>query len=237
MKRVFGICLTLVIVLSACSLPSFSLFKKVIKHPPLELTIDNSYFTDLGCDYDPSCLPKDLQQLEHPIGMVLYPSDLLGGLDPAYPLVVASTVVHYGEEELPAVYINKCLGDQYIRYVIAVEGKTRLVDSIDQMAELYAPIESENEALSYAIATTGFSAVYDLHKLPRPKFYMNPIEETYISEKEGAYLVHLFATYLCGCGPHINRAVDVTVQKNGTIALSEFTDAYSDPKLDGMCID
>ncbi len=237
MKRIVVICLVLVVVLSACSLPSISLFKKIINHDPPELTVDNSYFADLACEYDPACLPPEMQRLDHPIGMVREPSNVLGGLDPAYPMIVASTVVHYGDEEFPAVYINKCLGDQYIRYVIVVEGEPQLVDSVEQMAALYAPIESENEALSYAIATTGFSAVYDLHNFPRPKIYMNPIEETYVSEVEDAYLVHLFYTYLCGCGPHINRAVDVTVRKDGSISLSEFTEAYSDPKLDGMCVD
>lgn len=237
MKKMLTVLLVLAITLSGCSLPSLSLFKKVIQHPKPELSIDNSYFTGLGCFEDVTCLPPELQQIEYPINSLQPPGDILGGLDPVYPLAVGTRVHFADDPEIPAVHVMRCLGRQYVRYVVLVNDEMVLVDSLEKLAQLYAPIDSENEALSYAIAATGYTAVYDLHNTPRLKFYQKPIEETNVMKTGDGYKVHLFATYLCGCGPHIDKSVDVTVHTDGTIDVSELQDAYRDPKLDGLCID
>jgi hypothetical protein len=162
---------------------------------------------------------------------------ILGGLDPSLPLARASTVLHYGEGEIDAVYVNQCLADQYIRYLVLFEGQIQLVDSVDGLASLFAPIDSADEALSYAVATSGLSALYDINETPDLKLYTTPVEETFVKETGDGYLVHLFHTYLCGCGPHIVRSMDVTVSKDGTITISEPVEAFSDPQYDGLCVD
>jgi hypothetical protein len=77
----------------------------------------------------------------------------------------------------------------------------------------------------------------NIELIKRPTLYTNPVEETHVREIDSGYLVHLFDTYLCGCGPHIARSVDVTVFNDGTITFSEPQDAFSDPEYDGLCID
>ena len=127
--------------------------------------------------------------------------------------------------------------DQYIRYLVLFEGQIQLVDSVDGLASLFAPIDSAEEALSYAVATSGLSALYDINETPDLKLYTTPVEETFVKETGDGYLVHLFHTYLCGCGPHIVRSMDVTVSKDGTITISEPVEAFSDPQYDGLCVD
>lgn len=232
MKRMLLLCCLVILMLVSCSTQ-----ENIIEHPAPDLKMDNSYFSGQGCFNELSCSPGDFQQPDPPVTMIRKPSDLLGGLTPAYPLAEGSTVLYRDEEEIPAVYVNRCMRYQYIRYLVRVDDETRLVDSLESMAQLYAPIDSPEEALSYAIAVSGYSALYDIDAIKRPKFYTSPVEETFVREIDGGYLVHLFNTYLCGCGPHITRSVDVTVTVDGSVTYSEPLDAFSDPQYDDLCVD
>jgi hypothetical protein len=226
-----------VLVIALFLLTGCGTSQKVIQHPAPSLKVDNSYFSGLGCFSDPSCLPQNLQDIEHPIDYISEPADLLGGLNPALPLAVATTHSFTPEDEIPSIYVNRCMVQQHIRYLVSIDGDIRLVDSVAGLASLYAPIDSPDEALSYAMASTGYSAVYDLHENRELKFYIDSPEETFVREVSGGFLVHLFSTYLCGCGPHIVKSVDVTVTTDGTIKLSDAVEVFSDPELDGLCID
>lgn len=237
MKRISWVLISTLIILTGCNLLQGPFSKKVIQHPAPEIKMDHSYFENLGCFNDPACLPDSLRELEHPIDYISRPNDLLGGLNPSLPLAVASTNGFRAEDELQAVYVNSCMVQQYIRYLILINGELELIDSVEKLAAIYAPIESENEALSYAIAATGLSALYDLDQSSNLKWYSDTLEETYVSKSDGGYRVHLFDTFLCGCGPHIVRSVDLIVSNDGSIKSSDAIDAYSDPELDGLCID
>lgn len=234
MKRILWF---LVLILFTISFSGCNLMNKVIQHPAPALKVDNSYFANLGCFDNPSCLPDELLNLEHPIERISQPADILGGLDPALPLAVVSTYGFNPEEAFPSVYVHRCMVQNYVRYLVQVNGKIRLLDSIEGLASIYAPIESSDEALSYAVAATGFSAVYDMHQNRKLKFYVDAPEETFVRETNDGYVVHLFDTFLCGCGPHIISSVDVSVSFDGAISLSEPMQTYSDPELDGLCID
>ncbi len=238
MKRISWGIIPVLVILTACNLLQASFSKKVIQHPAPEIKMDHSYFENLGCFNDPACLPDNFRDLlDYPIDYISRPNDLLGGLNPSLPLAVARTNGFNAEDEFPAVYINSCMIQQYIRYLVLVNGELQLIDSVEKLAAIYAPIESENEALSYAIEATGLSALYDLDQSPNLKRFTDTLEETYVSKQDGGYLVHLFDTFLCGCGPHIVQSVDLVVSTDGSITFSDAIDAYSDPELDGLCID
>lgn len=210
---------------------------KIIEHPAPDLKMDNSYFLGQGCFSGIACNPENFLQPDPPITMIHKPSDLLGGLTPSLPLAVGSTVQYQDEAEIPAVYVNRCMRYQYKRYLARVDDETLLVDSVDGMARLYAPIDSPEEALSFAIATTGYSALYDIETIKKLELFTDPVEETFVQEVENGYVVHLFDTYLCGCGPHITQSVEVTVHTDGTLELSAPQDAFSDPQYNDLCVD
>lgn len=237
MKRSLAIIGLIVFTLVSCKLSQLTPFKGVIEYPEPELTIDNSYFTELGCFDSPDCLPDDLKTLDPPIGAIYEPSNLLGGLIPERPLALAYRVSFEREEEIPAVYLKPCMGRFYYSYLVNMDGEIRLIDSVQGMADLYAPIESENEALSYAMAVTGLNALYDLESQWTLKRYTKPLVESHSTYDGEKFIVHLFNTFLCGCGPHIASSMDVTVYPDGSFTLAEPVDAFSDPKYDGMCID
>lgn len=231
MKRVAIISLVLTILLVACTQ------QRIVEHPAPELSVDNTYFSGQGCFNELSCAPEGFTQPDPPVTMIRKPSDLLGGLSPNLPLAVGSTVLYQDEGEIPAVYANHCMRNQYIRYLVRIDDQTLLVDSIDEMARIFAPIDSAAEALSYAIAATGYAALYDLEQIKKPTFYSDVVEESFVEEVTGGYIVHLFNNYLCGCGPHITQSVAVTVRKDGTIQIAAPVDAFSDPQYDDLCVD
>jgi hypothetical protein len=237
MKRsLLAFCIILFVLIS-CQFPQLNLFRKVTRGNEYNLKVDNSYFEGLGCFKSNDCLPEELRTLEYPVGIIEEPGNILGGLTPVIPLAVAITNNYDPEVKIPSVYVKRCSTQLYVRYLVYVEGNIHLIDSIEGLAAQFAPIESPEEALSYAIAATGLSAVNDLRKSPKPKLYSDDVKETYVKAAGEGYTVHLFDTYLCGCGPHITHSVDVMVNRDGTIQLSEPVDAFSDPQYDGICID
>ena len=237
MKRNLILLGFLVALLLSCRLSQFNPFRRVIEHSAPELTVDNAYFKDLGCFQSVDCLPEEFTNRPYPVQSIYQVSDLLGGLRPELPIAIAGNVTFYDEEKVPSVYSQNCMASFAVRYLIVVDGQMRLVDSYEGMREIYAPIENEDEALSYAVALTGYSAYYDIKSNSDYKILAKPLEETYSRFDGEVFTVHLFNDFLCGCGPHITESVDVTVTQDGEISLSEPLDAFRDVTLDDLCID
>lgn len=237
MKRNLILLGFLVALLLSCRLSQFNPFRRVVEHSAPELTVDDTYFSEMGCFQSIDCLPEEFSNIPYPIQSIYQVSDLLGGLRPELPIAIAGNVTFYGDEEVPSVYSQNCMASFAVRYLIVVDGQMRLVDSYEGMREIYAPIENEDEALSYTIALTGYSAYYDLKSNSDYKILAKPLEETYSQFDGEVFTVHLFNDFLCGCGPHITESIDVTVTQDGEISLSEPVDAFRDVTLDNLCID
>ncbi len=138
---------------------------------------------------------------------------------------------------IPPVFTGECAATISINFLIYKKGEVQALDSKTDMAAEFAPIESPEEALSYAVAVTGYQPVYNLESVEEIRLLANRVEETYVITRWNRYVVHFDDFFLCHCGPSMIQAVDVTVFKNGEIALAEPVDAYSDPRMDVLCID
>jgi hypothetical protein len=237
MKRALALISFLVLLLASCRLSQINPFKSVEEYPAPEFTFDNTRFSELGCFDSPDCLPADLKSIEFPVDWI-YPLDnSYGGLNPQIPMALAGNMSFDYDIVQPSVYTQGCMGTYYVRYLIEVDGKIRLIDSAEGLKELYAPIENEDEALSYAVAVSGLTPLNDLNAHPFYKRYTRPLIESHSTFDGKQFTVNLYNDYLCGCGPHIVSMVTVTVQQDGTFTLSEPVGAFSDPKTDSMCID
>ena len=237
MRRFLVLISFIVLLLASCRLSQFNPFKSVEEYPAPEFTVDNTRFTELGCFESPDCLPSPLKAIEFPVNWI-YPLDnTYGGLDPRLPMAQAGNMSFDYDTVIPAVYTEGCMGTYYVRYLVEMEGEMRLVDSAEGVQELFAPIESEDEALSYAVAVTGLTALNDLNMHPFYKRYTRPLVESHSTFDGEQFTVNLYDTYLCGCGPHVVSMITVTVQQDGTFTKSEPVSAFSDPKTNGMCID
>jgi hypothetical protein len=215
----------------------------VVEHPQNQPAVDKSIFETADCSETSygrrQCEPKS------PIGQlgcnsILEPLDILGGLDPALPLMRCQAAFTPGDERLALddfLYNSGCLMPEYIRYIVWQDGNYVLLKNLTDVQSIYAPIQSPEEALSYAAAVTGFYADFNLKYDRQLRYHVKTIEETFVEEIQDGYRVHLFHDKFCGCGPHPTSAVAVDVHKDGSIKIGELTPFYEDPKMDGLCID
>jgi len=171
--------------------------------------------------------------------MIISPlDDSLGGLDPALP--VMSCRMERLTEDLPQeeyLYNIGCLDNLYVRMFTWHDGEFDLIKGIPDLKRLFAPVESEEEAVSYAVAATGYWAEYGFESVKGYRYFADTIEETHVVVTEDGYMVNLFGFIVCGCGPHTNYRVDVTVTKDGDVTVGERIPLYEDPEQDGMCVD
>lgn len=210
---------------------------EIIEHEKPGLVADDSFFVDSKCYNNASCVPPSIAGFDPSLDSLHSPPDIIGGLNPEYSIAVTTRSWFQEIPGFQAIHVDRCLTTTYTRYLVAIDGTVQLVDSVESLAALYAPIESEPEALSYALAATGFSALYDLSSIENIQVYSDPLEETIVRKAGEAYIVHLFDTSMCGCGPHIVKSVEVTVNPDGTVSSGDPIDAYSDPTLDAICAD
>lgn len=248
MKPIFRIqsrlvlCLFAVISLSlACSLTQQPL-PKIINHPQPDLSIDHQIFESAGCPLDSGfqrCSP------ESPLAdlgckMIRPTGNLLGGLQPALPIYFClSGAVSSDQKPLESEYIyaEGCLLKHYIKYVIWQDGQFQLVKSQQDFQEFYAPIESEIEALSYAVGITGLGAQYDQEPDRTFRYFVNEIEDSHVDRTQDGFMVHLFDYRLCGCGPHPTYSVEILIKPNGDWEEVNRTKIYEDPEQDDLCVD
>ena len=228
-KTTLWLAIWLLISLSACrGKPEF------INHTPPNLAVsmdafsDNTLLADFGCD--------EIQA----------PSNLLGGLDPSYPIAICANQYIPGEgtEELEAqiesgqfFYYTGGLFGSYVRYIVYQNGEFVLLNTEEDLRKLFAPIESPDEALSYVLAVKRLSAAYGLAYDPAYKYEVDIIEDTYVTPESDGHLVHLFFDQVFGCGPHWTSDVDVYVSADGIIEQRNSRQLFRDPTIDDLCVD
>lgn len=216
------------------SLPACQGKPEFINHPPPDLVLsmdafaDDSLLADFGC--------SEIQA----------PSNLLGGLEPSYPIAICAIgyIPGEGTEELTAeiesgqfLYYTGGLFGIYVRYIVYQDSEFVLLKTEEDFRDQFAPIESADEALSYVLAVKNLSAYYGLQYLPGYEYEVDTIEDTYSTPDAGGYLVHLFHAQPFGCGPHWTSDVDMRVSADGTIEEQSSRALFRDPQMDGLCVD
>jgi hypothetical protein len=176
------------------------------------------------------------------------PSNLLGALDPSYPIVLCLVIPDLNTEE-PGAENTLMLAEgkyffniggivpAYVRYVIFRDNQFELIETEDEFRRVFAPIAAPDEALSYALAVRDLLAFYNLESDPKYQYFIDEIEDTYVEETAGGYLVHLFFYEVFGCGPHLTYAVDVEVTTQGNVKEISREAIYKDPSEDDLCVD
>jgi hypothetical protein len=231
----------------ACQLTS-SVTMRVINHPEPEFPpISLAPFEAAGCtfnEYGMGECPQDGSLAELGCDQLRKPDDLLGGLDPAYPLALCLyyPLRHANEApadpmEEPRFYNDGCMMPVYVRYVIYRDGDFEVLHTIDELSAAYALIQSPEEALSYSLAATGLEARFGQKREPGYRYFVNQLEDTRVSQVDEGYQINLYDYQVCGCGPHTTSIVTTEVFANGNIHTLEEQPAYENPAEDGLCVD
>jgi hypothetical protein len=189
----------------------------IISYPKPELSVDDKILRDLECPLqswgEQYCSSYDDQGQSESQGCYSISStdSLLGGLQPSYPMAICST----GDGK--NVYQAGCRITFGVSYIIEREGKYKKIDSLSKLKAVFAPIDTEVEALSYAIAATGYSAFYEKTTSPDFEYFVEVLENTHVEIHDKEYIVRLYDYSICGCLQHETIAVDVAVNRTGNI--------------------
>ena len=237
MNRTRVACFLILLTMSGCRFSQFNPFKSIEEYPAPQIASDNTWFEEHGCFENTDCLPDELDPIALQFNAIHPVSDLLGGFDPQIPLALVQNVSFAGDPEVPAVYTEGCMATFSVRYLAVDQDQIVLVDDVEDLQRLFAPIDSADEALSYVVAATGLIPLFDLEAHPEYTRYSKPLAESHVVFDGEKYLVTLFDTFLCGCGPHIVESVEVSVLADGTLQKGEPVNAFSDPETEGLCID
>jgi hypothetical protein len=221
---------------------------KFINHPQPNLPVSLDAFR-VGCPQDeygsPPCISAhSLAALG--CDEIQVPSSLVSGLYPSYPIAICQIKLapDQAKAETQAeiengfyFYYTGGLFGSYIRYVIVQDGAFRLIKSEDEFRDIYAPIESPEEALSYVLAVTNLSAYYGLAYNSAYKYEVGTIEDTHVTLEPDGYQLHLYYDGVFGCGPHWTSEVEMQVTQEGLVREMSRKPIFRDPHQDELCVD
>lgn len=128
-----------------------------------------------------------------------------------------------------------CMAPIYRRYIaLDAEGFTEIVSKGD-FVRLFAPVETPEEAMAFALALTDSYADYS----PEPPEGYHPVAPSVrpscVRKTGEGYVVHLFWRAKCGCGTHPYYEIDYLVAWNGDV--SEISRSMVYDGVLQMCVD
>ena len=242
----------LMVLLAGCTVPIIGGPKTTSYPRPDHLTVDMQPFIDAGCvpsEYERWTCPADSPLAEFGCDHFGRPSDLVGGLDPALPIIECELTPFFRDgvtdpmdlviniDEEGFFFTEGCMAPAFFRYVVYRDGEFQLLRSEADMRVHFAPVTSADEALSWALAATGSTPYFDPEPIRGYRYLVDELEGTHVTETEDGYRINLFHYQLCGCGPHTTSMTEVLLSEDGHITIGEITPVYEDPEEDGLCVD
>jgi len=165
------------------------------------------------------------------------PEDL-GGLTPNVPIVECEFMATNwtgGADE--GIVRTGCLMPLFRRYITVSDGGFKEISSKDEFVDSFAPVETPEEALGFAIALTRSFAMRSISIPSGYNVFVNEIRTTYVEETDAGFKVHLFYSETCGCGNHPLYAVDYLVTRAGEVSETSSERIYENPAWRGLCVD
>ncbi len=206
---------------------------------PSNLSIDSSAFADAGCSFDDGYADCSRAGLDKRFGCssIRNASNDLGGLSPKLPMaecLIRGKDFESGSDK--GIVSIGCMITFYRRYIIEQDGRFKSISTKEEFRSQFAPVETPEEALSFAVALTDSFSKYDT-SIPEGYFpVVKHIELSYVEdEKNGTYKVHLFQEEYCGCGMHPWYAIDYLVTRDGNITEIDRQMILNSTKL--ICMD
>ncbi|MCJ8208912.1 hypothetical protein MUY27_04275 [Mucilaginibacter sp. RS28] len=164
-------------------------------------------------------------------------ADYLGGLIPHYEIASGFKRINNRDSISQYDWLNEGMYFGSRVLIIKKDNNYLLIKNRRQLQKLFAPITSDTEAISYAIAA------YRLFPILNKSFYKRSFVYevdnpglTYVEKEKDSYIVHLFDYDVFGCS-HPYYKVTVRVDKNGDMGLLDKQNAFRDTTEDSLCVD
>ena len=230
----------IVFILSVCG----SSPVRIINHESPNLQADISPFTNAGCK---SLNGNDWYLCEAGSPLLelgctaIENKPLLGGLTPSHPIAACNLEMYEpiaaGDYSSDCFYLDGAAIKVCHRLVIYRDGKYEIVKTMDELRRIFAPVDSPDEALSFALAAGHYFASYGQTVQDDLVYSTRILEDTRVETGANGYLVQVFSTKFVGCGPFDTSAVVIKVTKDGKVEEVSRTPVYRDPSLDNTCAD
>jgi len=215
-------------MLASCSqslsMPTLKKKVSVTQYPPLDWKASSQRLWDEECvkELPESCTELVALGCNEMHGTRFY----AGGLQPPYGVMEC---IHAGEEPPDREYFRQPAGmdTRFRSFAVFQDGEYRLFIKKSEFRDIFAPAESAEEALSYAMAMTSLSARFDINPNENVEYLVDVIAETHAEEIPAGYLVYLFdSDRKMGCDIHSFYAVKVLVTQNGEVNEMERQEIY-----------
>ena len=201
-------------------------------------SIDSNAFIDAGCFVDGYNLDCSNLGFDQRFGCIWISnaSAALGNLSPTLSLVeclVRSEDYNFNSSE--GIVREGCMMPMYRRFIAMQDGEFKQVRTKQEFQSVFAPVETKEEALSFAVALTSSFPKYDA-STPEGYFPVaSPIEPTYVEETNGGFGVRLLDYEVCGCGTHPYYAIDYSVTRDGNVTELSRQKVYDSNSI--ICMD
>ena len=186
---------------------------RFINHPAPEFSSSIGAFTFGGCNAETGLCPPDSA-----IGQLgcqkVVARDLYGGLTPAVPS--AWCIIETGQPANPQAFDYIDYPTPHYRGILIYHNNQYYIASNPGIVQdLYAPIETPDEALSYALLLTGYEPKYDQGIIAKAEYLTPVIEDTHVDKVANGFGLHLFVTEPTSDCEWTTSAVDVLVYPTG----------------------
>lgn len=238
--------LVVVIITTACNIPQF--FKEpdntvTITAPQVE-QVDVSPFQNIGCIWQTenyAICPEESIPKKMGCDTLSTPLEFLSLMDRDSNFVNCSYSPLLqnppDEGESKGLYNIGCSITAQQRLLAYKEGDYLLIRDIEDLKYHFSPIDSQEKALGYAIAATGYSPYYSFEQMENFRFLVNELEPTQIQSTSEGYEINLFDYQICGCGPHTYSMYRLRISIAGDIEILESIPVFENPEEDNLCVD
>ncbi|MFN8597927.1 MAG: hypothetical protein U0559_17305 [Anaerolineae bacterium] len=208
---------------------------EIISHPKPALMANTQLLKEAGCvqneyiSWSWDC--KGNAQLMALGCENVIPDDLLAGLTPAYSVMRCQQRSGVPPHRERFEHVG-CLAPAYTSYVLFKGSEYQLITEEAELQAMFAPVDSVDEALSYALVAKDLSAYYDLKDdslFSNARYFVDKFEATHVEETARGFIVHLFTDLRppCGCGEHKLYGADILVTHDGHVEQVSATEILS----------
>ena len=258
---VFSLLFSILFLVSACTMPWSNSTPDVVNTseptevvntsevmntsvPPVVATINPLPFQNIGCDWQTDdyavcaegSIPKKMG-----CDTLSTVSDYINLLVPDGKFVSCTYDPQIqtppDTSEAKGLYDSGCLNPVKQRLLAYQEGDYLLIRDLEDLKYNFTPITTEDQALGYVLAATGYEAIFDLDSLQNYRILTDILKITSVEPVADGYQVIVFEYSKCGCGPHTTSRLTINVTTAGDIVIVESTPAFQNPEEDDLCVE
>jgi len=240
------ILLCVLLISTSCTIPLLKNDTEIAitSQPPVIESVDISPFQSIGCMWQTenyATCPAESIPKKMGCDTLTTPNDYLNLIDANSQFVNCSYAPLLqnppDETESKGLYNSGCSTTVYQRLLAYKDGDYLLIRDLEDLKYYFSPIDSQEKALGYAIAATGYTPLFSFDQMENYRILVDELEPTQLKSSSESYEINLFDYQMCGCGPHPHIMKWVKITINGDLEILESTPVFENPEEDDLCVD